>query len=170
MTIDNDRLSERDRLAREANAIAGGSAGAVEYRPGLMVEAIERSTTGGLSVRLSGDSGATVKVDRIVANVGYRGDSQIYGELQVHECYASGGPMRLAASLAGSTSVDCLDQSPHGPQSLLTSEPDFYILGSKSYGRNARFLLSVGLAQIRDLFTIIGDRADLDLYRTATMR
>jgi hypothetical protein len=166
VTIDNDRLMERDRLARAANAIAGGSSDAVEYRPGLMVEAIDRSATSGrLSVRLSGDNGETVEVDRLVANVGYRGDGQIYGELQVHECYASGGPMKLAAALAGSTSADCLDQASHGPRSLLTSEPDFYILGSKSYGRNARFLLSIGLTQIRDLFTMIGDRADLDLYR-----
>ncbi|HWB13105.1 MAG TPA: hypothetical protein VG826_28025 [Pirellulales bacterium] len=172
--IDNDRLVERDRLARAANALAGGTSSAVEYRPGAMIEAIDRSAAHGrLLVRLSrnhdeivASRDETVEVDRIIANVGYRGDSQIYRELQVHECYAGGGPMKLAAALAGSTSADCLDQSPHGAQSLLTTEPDFYILGSKSYGRNPRFLLSIGLAQIRDLFTIIGDRADLDLYRT----
>jgi hypothetical protein len=75
--------------------------------------------------------------------------------------------MKLAAALLGSASGDCLDQTPHGPQSLLNPEPDFYILGAKSYGRNSSFLISIGLQQIRDLFTIIGDRADLDLYRNA---
>jgi hypothetical protein len=174
--IDHDRLAERDRLARAANALAGGASSAVEYQPGRMIEAIDRSTANErLSVRLSAnldetaaDRRETVEIDRIVANVGCRGDGQVYGELQVHECYASGGPMKLAAALAGKASADCLAQSSHGPQSLLTTEPDFYILGSKSYGRNPRFLLSIGLAQIRDLFTVIGDRADLDLYRTAT--
>ena len=51
-----------------------------------------------------------------------------------------------------------------GPQSLLNPEPDFYVLGAKSYGRNSRFLISLGLTQIRDLFTLLADRAELDLY------
>jgi hypothetical protein len=38
------------------------------------------------------------------------------------------------------------------------------VLGAKSYGRDARFLISAGLLQIRDLFTIVADRAELDLY------
>jgi hypothetical protein len=57
-----------------------------------------------------------------------------------------------------------LDPATTGPQALLNPEPDFYILGAKSYGRNSRFLIATGLKQIRDLFTIIGDREDLDLY------
>ena len=73
--------------------------------------------------------------------------------------------MKLAAQLGGG-SADCLDQSSCGPASLLNPEPNFYLLGSKSYGRNTQFLLSIGLEQIRDLFTIIGDREDLDLYKT----
>lgn len=165
-TIANDSLAERDRLARAANASAQGSSPAVEYRSSTMIEAIEHLTTGRLAIHLSGDHNDTVEVDRIIANVGYRSDNRIYSELQVHECYASGGSMKLAASLAGNRSADCLSQTSFGPPSLMTTEPDFYILGSKSYGRDSRFLLSIGLAQVRDLFTIIGDRADLDLYKT----
>lgn len=165
--IPNDRLPERDRLARTANALAGGSSGAVEYQPATLIEAIWPSPSGGQwSVRLSGSHAGTTEVDRIIANVGYRPDNRLYGELQVHECYATGGPMKLAAALMQNASADCLDQTSQGPQTLVQPEPDFYILGSKSYGRNSQFLLSVGLAQIRDLFSIIADRADLDLYRT----
>ncbi len=72
--------------------------------------------------------------------------------------------MKLAAALMAGTSPDCLDQKPCGPQTLFNPEPDFYVLGAKSYGRNSRFLISVGLTQIRDLFTILADRAELDLY------
>ncbi|HQU43580.1 MAG TPA: FAD-dependent oxidoreductase [Pirellulales bacterium] len=164
--LENDRLAERDRLARAANALAGGASAAVEYRPGTVIDAIHRdAATSRLSVRLSGIQAGTVDVDRIIANVGYRPDTRLYSELQVHQCYASDGPMKLAAALLGQTSADCLDQTSLGPSTLVNPEPDFYILGSKSYGRNSRFLFSVGLAQIRDLFSIIGDRADLDLYR-----
>lgn len=52
------------------------------------------------------------------------------------------------------------------PRRLLTVEPDFYILGSKSGASGWSFPIHEGLRQIRDLFTIIGDRATLDLYST----
>ena len=76
--------------------------------------------------------------------------------------------MKLAAQLMAQlgTSVDCLDQRSCGPESLINPESNFFILGSKSYGRGAPFLLSLGLEQIRDVFTIIGEREDLDLYAT----
>lgn len=165
VVIEHDRLAERDRLARAANALAADASSVVEHRPATMIDSIDRRSDGRLAVRLAGES-ETIEVDRVIANVGYRPDNRLYAELQVHECYASGGPMKLAAALLGGDSQDCLDQTPHGPQSLLNPEPDFYILGAKSYGRNSQFLLSVGLAQVRDLFSIIGDRADLDLYST----
>ena len=59
---------------------------------------------------------------------------------------------------------DCLQQAATGPETLLTPEPDFYLLGSKSYGRNPQFLFARGLDQIQQLFTIIGQRTDLNLY------
>lgn len=164
--IAEDRLPERERLARAANALA--ESGTVEYRPGTIVESIERTETGGFRVQMIGKSASEIEVDRIIANVGYRPDNALWSELQVHECYATGGPMKLAAALAGQTSADCLDQAAVGPQALINPEPDFYVLGAKSYGRDSRFLLSAGLAQIRDLFSIIGDRAELDLYATCS--
>jgi hypothetical protein len=60
--------------------------------------------------------------------------------------------MKLAARLLGETSADCLAQTPYGPESLRNPEPSFFILGAKSYGRNSRFLLQVGLRQIVDVF------------------
>lgn len=50
----------------------------------------------------------------------------------------------------------CLGQSAHGPETLKSPEPDFYVLGAKSYGRNPNFLLSLGHQQIADAFTLIG--------------
>ena len=47
---------------------------------------------------------------------------------------------------------------------LRNPEPDFYVLGAKSYGRNPDFLIRVGLEQIRDVFTLIENRPELDLY------
>lgn len=161
-----DRLPSRDELARRANALAQGKQHAVEHRGGVMVEAIETAADGALSVRLAGEGGGELDVDRIIANVGYRPDRRLYRELQVHECYATEGPMKLAAAMLGHPRQDCLDTPSGGPAALLGPEPDFYILGAKSFGRGSQFLLSIGLAQIRELFTILLDRADLDVYAT----
>ncbi|HEX5442669.1 MAG TPA: FAD-dependent oxidoreductase [Pirellulales bacterium] len=160
----NDRLREREQLARAANTLAQSAA--IDFRPGTLVSAIERTDSNRLRVQLAGKHAGEIEVDRIIANVGYRPDNTLWSELQVHECYATGGPMKLAAALARQTSADCLDQAAAGAQALINPEPDFYVLGAKSYGRDSRFLLAAGLTQIRELFSIIGDRAELDLYGT----
>lgn len=163
--IENDRLAARASLAAEANRLAADASPGVTYWPRTVVERVERSGhEGPFQVELSGAHGGTFAFDRIIANVGFRPDSSLYEELQVHECYATQGPMKLAAAMQGQSAADCLDQKTCGPQTLLHPEPNFYILGSKSYGRKSNFLLSVGLDQIREVFTIIGDRETLDLY------
>ena len=50
------------------------------------------------------------------------------------------------------------------PETVLLREPNFYVLGAKSFGRRDNFLFADGLEQIRVLFSVIGDRAELDLY------
>ena len=166
--ITDDRLSERARLTSEANRLAASASPNVSFQTGTNLASVQYDEVAG-KFRVSLAAGAKMfhEYDAIVANVGCRPDNSIYQELQIHECYATGGPMKLAAALQGSSSGDCMAQISHGPQSLINPEPDFYILGAKSYGRNSNFLVSVGLEQIRDLFTIIGDREDLDLYKTA---
>ena len=84
------------------------------------------------------------------------GDARMYRQLQVHECYATSGPMNLAAALLASSSADCLTQESQGADTLKNPEPDFYILGSKSYGRNSTFLLRVGWAQVDEVFSLLG--------------
>jgi hypothetical protein len=91
----------------------------------------------------------------VIANVGYRPDRSLYEELQVHECYASQGPIKLAAALLGETSTDCLDQDDHAPETLVNPEPGFFILGAKSYGRDSRFLINMGLKQIDEVKSLL---------------
>ncbi len=163
--VKDDRLPERDRLAVEANRLVVAPDSGVTHWNSTSVTAIARDADRDVfRVQLGGKHGGLFDFDRVVANVGHRPDTSIYSELQVHQCYATEGPMKLAASLVQSGHVDCLDQTSAGPESLQNPEPDFYILGSKSYGRNSNFLLSVGFQQIRDVFTLIAERSDLNLY------
>jgi hypothetical protein len=112
-----------------------------------------------------GREARTWEVDRIIANVGYTPDNSLYRELQVHECYASLGPMKLAAALLGQSGGDCMQQTSHGPNTLTNPEPGFFILGAKSYGRSSNFLLRIGFQQVREVFTLITGKGDLDLYQ-----
>lgn len=165
--IANDPLKERDRLAVRANTLATRAEGNVEFHSQTVVEAIETAgpdkgfkvtTRGGAKER-------TWEVDRIIANVGFTPDTNLYRELQVHECYASLGPMNLAAVLAKHAGADCLTMPPAGANALKNPEPNFFILGAKSYGRNTNFLLRTGFEQIREVFTLMSGKANLDLYK-----
>lgn len=57
------------------------------------------------------------------------------------------------------------DESSGEDLSFGNPDPDYYILGSKSV-RAGEFRFSQGLEQIRELFAILGERDDLDVYRT----
>ena len=70
--------------------------------------------------------------------------------------------MALATAILGAQTKDpdstqgCLGQVAHGPETLKSPEPDFYVLGAKSYGRNPNFLLTVGHQQVEDVMGLIG--------------
>jgi thioredoxin reductase len=165
--IAGDTLKERDRLAARANTLATRGECGVEFFPSTVVDAIEYAGPDkGFTVtaRTAGKP-RTFTADRVVANVGYTPDTFLYRELQVHECYASLGPMSLAAALLKTSSADCLAIPAQGAATLKNPEPNFFILGAKSYGRNSNFLLRNGFEQIREVFTLIMGKADIDLYK-----
>jgi hypothetical protein len=157
----NDPLRERDALCARANALATRGEGNVEFHAQAVVEAIEAGG-GGLTVRarVAGQE-RSWQVERLVANVGYEPDNSLYRQLQVHECYATLGPMALAAALAKQAGADCLAVGAQGAATLRNPEPNFYILGAKSYGRNSNFLLRTGFEQVREAFTLITGKPDV---------
>jgi hypothetical protein len=150
-SIAGDPLPERARLIQLGNQIAASDE-MVDYHGSAWVRSIHRTADDTIRVILhvDGASDVDVEVDNVVANVGYRPDTAMYRELQVHQCYATEGPMKLAAKLMseGGGTVDCLAQTSGGADVLINPEPNFFILGSKSYGRNSSFLLKIGLEQI----------------------
>jgi len=167
--VAGDPLRERDRLAVRANTLATRVDANVEFHPQTVIDAIESAGPDKgfrVSARAAGKP-FTRDVDRIIANVGYTPDSDLYRELQVHECYASAGPRKLALALAlaDQRGQDSLKQSSQGAETLRSPEPNFYILGAKSYGRNSNFLLRVGFDQIREVFSLISGKPNLDLYK-----
>ncbi len=151
-----DPLPERSRLTAAAQGLAQGGSPAVETLAGVVVDALA-SDNGRLRVTLRDTEGnpRQLRVDRVLSLTGSVGDHRLYRQLQVHECYATSGPMKLAAALLGSSGSDCLAQESHGADTLLNPEPGFFILGAKSYGRNSTFLMRVGWQQVDEVFSLL---------------
>jgi hypothetical protein len=173
----NDPLPERSRLAARAHELLSGASAAVHAISGVVVESVTRAPEADNDGNGAGDTARspqasrfavglkrtdgtleTVHVDKILSLTGAVGDHELYRQLQVHECYATLGPMKLAAALMaaqGAASADCLDQKSHGAETLLNPEPGFFILGAKSYGRNSSFLMRLGWEQVDEVFELL---------------
>ena len=160
----DDALPRRDQLASEVNQAA--TDGRIEVLFNAQIKGLIPTDTGQWDVQFYDEAIEALQVDAILANVGFQGDWEITEETQLHRCYASGGPMQWSATLVNSGTADCLSKPSQSSENLLTTEPNFYVLGSKSHGRWSNFLFQNGLEQIRMLFSVIADRANLDLYQT----
>ncbi|NNF08401.1 MAG: NAD(P)-binding domain-containing protein [Candidatus Eisenbacteria bacterium] len=160
----NDPLPTREALVQDANSLAKNPPEHWTVYSRSQVLAFEIN---GGQVRVTLDSPDTspFDVDLVVNQTGFRPKNALYRELQVHECYATQGPMALSAALMGSKGSDCTTQSSQGANTLKSPEPNFYILGNKSYGRSNNFLLRVGHEQIRDAFQLITGNPEHNLYK-----
>jgi len=165
--MENDALPQRSELSNFANDLVlkegGGdwASAKFEYIPQAGIGEIVTKEDGSLTLKLElgemGEKPRDLEVDVIFSLVGFHPDKELWSELQVHTCYASDGPMKLAQTLLAAqiaakgdpaAAGDCLSQAAPGPQTLLNPEPDFYVLGMKSYGRHSTFLMRVGYEQV----------------------
>lgn len=165
----DDPLPARRGLEAEANRLLTAGEPWLTVRDESEVDAIERRRTALAVTLCTPDESFEVEVERIIAATGFRPDREIYRELEVHECYASAAPMKLAASLLAAGSADCLSTPATGADELRNPEPNFYIIGAKSYGRTPTFLLRTGRRQVEDVLAASGlavereDEADVAL-------
>jgi hypothetical protein len=153
--VPGDPLAQRYELVEVSQQLRAGAVPGVEVRTGVVVEAL-RALDGGMVVTLRSNTGDVeeIVVDRIIALTGFLGDTSLYRQLQVHECYATTAPVNLSAALlsaAGDGPADCLAQASHGVDTLRSPELNFFVLGMKSYGRNSTFLLRVGYEQVNEV-------------------
>jgi thioredoxin reductase len=146
----DDPLAGRSALVAEARGFLG-SHPLVRHVGGVYVEDFEfNSATHRYRVTLiQGEQPLIEEVDHVIVNTGFSPANALYRELQVHECYASMGPMKLATALLEAPGGgDCLQGPVGDADTLIHPEPGFFILGAKSYGRNSAFLLETGYAQV----------------------
>ena len=158
--VEDDVLPQRHQLTHHAGQLLANPPAGLTVHRGVVVDAFQtQADDRGLQVTLRRSGGETVEVevDRVLALTGHVGDHAMYRQLQVHECYATSGPMKLAAALLGASGGggDCLAQTSLGPETLKNPEPGFFILGSKAYGRRNDFLMRVGWQQVDEVFQLL---------------
>lgn len=152
--VPGDPLRERDRLAARANNFATRNDGNVEFHGQTTVETIETlgQDKGYKVTTRSAGKAQTWEVDRIIGNVGYSPDRNLYRELQIQECPRTFAPLRMAGVLEGQGGKTPVDASK-------TSEPGYFLLGAKSYGRSSNFLLRAGFEQVREVFALLAGKS-----------
>jgi hypothetical protein len=164
--INADPLPARRHLVQAAIKMAQEPPPWLKFMPNVALESVDHANGGFVAhfARVDDatrtDPHPTVRCDNVVAMVGYSPDVSVYDQLQIHSCYATAGPMKLAAALLGEAGADCLTAGAAlTADTLKNPEPNFYILGAKSYGTNSNFLIQVGHNQIRDVFKLIQPNA-----------
>jgi thioredoxin reductase len=169
--IDNDPLPQRVVLAEQGNAWAAASdAGDDGAKPvvrrvgGVALQSFGAAAENKLNLvmQVEGKEQREMEVDYLVSNCGFRPDTSFSQELQIHQCYASEGPMKLAAAMmaaSGTASADCLQQVAPGADTLRNPEPGFFILGMKSYGRGSKFIMKIGHEQVGHALTLLKEHA-----------
>ncbi len=148
--LEHDALPRRAALFAAAHALQQGGDPAVTWIGGAEVEGFEfNSATHRYRVALVLNGETRVEeVDQVVVNTGFGPDNSLYRELQVHECWASRGPLNLSAALLAAGQGDGTAAPVADAGTLANPEPDFWILGAKSYARHDTFLLATGYAQV----------------------
>ncbi len=93
---------------------------------------------------------ALENIDEVICNTGARPDFEFLREIRYHHDAALESVPALAP-LIDPNVHSCGTVRPHGEAELRQPEKDFYVVGSKSYGRAPTFLMATGYEQIRSI-------------------
>jgi hypothetical protein len=150
-----DQLGERGALGERARQLA--SEGGVHMHFGVRIAAL-RATAAGVIVTTEAGS-ELPPVDEIVTTTGFRPDLGMLRELRLGLDPIVEAPAALAP-LIDPNLHSCGSVPPHGVAELAHPEPNFYVVGMKSYGRAPTFLLLTGYEQVRSVASALtGDDA-----------
>ena len=113
----------------------------------------------------SGNDERSERVDKVVVATGFRPDFTMYLELRLDLDPAVQAP-RALAPLIDPNLHSCGSVPPHGHRELAQPEPNFFMVGMKSYGRAPTFLMATGYEQVRSVVAALaGDLAAADDVR-----
>jgi thioredoxin reductase len=154
------------RRATAGNAFGGGDADELPARGALGIAAKDFVDVGLVSVvtgfrvervardvdkpMLIAEDGRTLIADRVVVLTGFRPDLSFLSELRLELDPTLQAPVRIAAEVDPNVH-SCGSVAATGAVDLAQPEPDFYLVGAKSYGRAPTFLALTGYEQVRSV-------------------
>ena len=159
-----DQLPDRGRLGADLQDLV--TSGALEYVTGFSTSRL-RVAADGQSVTVVGDTPEGERVidgvHSVVAATGFRPDLAMLSELQLDLDPGLQAP-RVLGPLVDPAFHSCGTVAPHGWRELThESEPGFFVVGMKSYGRAPTFLITTGNEQVRSIAAhLAGDDAAAD--------
>lgn len=167
---ENDGLPARGELGiRLKNLVTSGD---VEVYPSFLIESFGQS--GEKIIVVGSRNGEPVQIDsidEIISNTGSRPDLSFLREVRT-DIDSAIESVRALAPLIDPNVHSCGTVRPHGEKELRQPEPNFYIVGSKSYGRAPTFLMATGYEQVRSIVSALtGDweaaqKVELELPET----
>lgn len=145
----DDALEARGALGQTVRDLV--QRGVLQFVTGFRVA--ELRAVGG-QVEVLGETTAVGPVDEIIATTGFRPDLSQLSEMRLSLDPVVESPTALAP-LIDPNVHSCGTVPPHGAEELKHPEPNFYIIGMKSYGRAPTFLLLTGYEQARSVVAAI---------------
>jgi len=149
---DADELPARGALGRRAREAV--ESGQLTILAPFRIRRFAPASTGSSSgVIVAGDRRGEpyeVEVDEVIVATGFRPDLEMLREVRL-----SVDPILEASStlapLIDPNVHSCGSVPPHGAMELLHPEPNFFVIGMKSYGRAPTFLMATGFEQARSV-------------------
>ncbi|MFD3163269.1 NAD(P)-binding domain-containing protein [Herpetosiphon sp. NSE202] len=148
----NDQLVQRGVLGAQVEQLL--ASGRFRVVTGFRIDAISQ-----IDQQLCLHAGAQqlTGFDQVIATTGFRPDLAMLSEVRLELDSAVESP-RVLAPLIDPNEHSCGTVRPHGAEELRHPEPNFYIVGMKSYGRAPTFLMRTGYEQVRSVVAaIVGD-------------
>ncbi|MCU1806495.1 NAD(P)-binding domain-containing protein [Cytobacillus firmus] len=168
---EKDALAARGRLGSRIHQLV--DKGQVEAVTPFRIQLVKESPEKGIEL-IGSQNGKQISlygIDEMIVNTGNRPDFSIISELRTSIDSATESADALAP-LIDPNIHSCGTVRPHGEKELRQPERNFYIVGSKSYGRAPTFLMATGYEQVRSVAaylsgdTAAAEKVELDLPET----
>lgn len=166
----NDAFQARGALGIQIEKLVNSGKIAV-YSPFHILKLVKNNN----QIQIEGDLNEKLEIipniDEIISNTGSRPNLDMIREIRI-DLDASLESVFDLAELIDPNIHSCGTVRPHGEKELRHPEKDFYIVGSKSYGRAPTFLMATGYEQVRSIVAYLdgdiesAEKVELNLPET----
>ena len=163
---EKDALAARGALGSRIHRLVDEQK--IEVITPFHIQLVKNSADG---IEIQAEEGSLTGFDELIVNTGSRPDFTMINEVRTSIDSATES-VKALAPLIDPNIHSCGTVRPHGEKELRQPEKDFYILGSKSYGRAPTFLMATGYEQVRSVVAhlsgdfVSAEKVELELPET----